>query len=76
MLVHQVTLPYLDRFIEVTGVPREKLEITVTELGNLASATLGVQLARVDPTLRSGDRVLFIGLGGGISLMTIVWEKS
>ena len=47
VLVHQVTLPYLDRFIEVTGVPKDKLEVTVAELGNMASATLGVQLARV-----------------------------
>ncbi|MER5705858.1 3-oxoacyl-[acyl-carrier-protein] synthase III C-terminal domain-containing protein [Micromonospora sp. NPDC002296] len=76
VLVHQVTLPYLDRFVEVTGVPRDKLEITVAELGNLASATLGVQLARVDAGLRPGDRVLFIGLGGGVSVMTMVWEKS
>lgn len=76
VLVHQVTVPYLDRFVEVTGVPKDKLEVTVTELGNMASATLGVQLARVDPALRTGDRVLFIGLGGGVSVMTMVWEKS
>lgn len=76
VLVHQVTLPYLDRFVEVTGVPRDKLEVTVSELGNLASATLGVQLARVEGALDPGDRVLFIGLGGGVSLMTMVWEKS
>ncbi|SCL25290.1 3-oxoacyl-[acyl-carrier-protein] synthase-3 [Micromonospora pallida] len=76
ILVHQVTVPYLDRFVEVTGVPKDKLEVTVAELGNLASATLGVQLARVAPGLRPGERVLFIGLGGGVSLMTLVWEKS
>ncbi|WP_416904724.1 3-oxoacyl-ACP synthase III family protein [Micromonospora echinospora] len=76
VLVHQVTLPYLDRFVEVTGVPKDKLEVTVAELGNLASATLGVQLARVEAALRPGERVLFIGLGGGVSLMTMVWEKS
>jgi len=75
VLVHQVSVPYLERFIEVTGVPKEKLEVTVDELGNLASATLGVQLARVDAGLRSGDRVLAIGLGGGVSVMTMVWEK-
>jgi 3-oxoacyl-[acyl-carrier-protein] synthase-3 len=76
VLVHQVTRPYLDRFVEITGVPREKLELTVEELGNMASATLGVQLARVGPALERGDRVLLIGLGGGISVMTMVWEKS
>jgi 3-oxoacyl-[acyl-carrier-protein] synthase III len=76
VLVHQVTLPYLERFIEMTGVPPGKLEVTVGELGNMASATLGVQLDRCFGKLGSGDRVLFIGLGGGISVMTMVWEKS
>lgn len=76
VLVHQVTLPYLERFLEVTGVPGEKLEVTVTELGNVASATLGVQLDRVAATLEPGDRVLFIGMGGGISVTTVLWEVS
>lgn len=76
VLVHQVTVPYLDRFAEVTGVPGEKLVPTVRELGNMASATLGVQLDRIYRDLRPGDRVLFAGLGGGVSLMTIVWEVS
>ena len=76
ILVHQVTLPYLERFLEVTGVPRDRLEITVTSLGNMASATLGVQLSRVLPGLATGDRVLFVGLGGGVSMMTMVWERS
>ncbi|MEU7907534.1 3-oxoacyl-[acyl-carrier-protein] synthase III C-terminal domain-containing protein [Actinoplanes sp. NPDC049118] len=76
VLVHQVTMPYLQRFVEVAGVPVDKLEVTVPELGNMASATLGVQLARVRPMLRPGDRVLLLGLGGGVSLMTMVWEVS
>ncbi len=76
VLVHQVTVPYLERFVELTGVPRASLEVTVTELGNVASATLGVQLARVFDALATGDRVLLVGLGGGISVMTMVWEKS
>ncbi|NBE50183.1 3-oxoacyl-ACP synthase III family protein [Streptomyces boluensis] len=76
ILVHQVTVPYLERFTELTGVPRDRLVVTVPELGNMASATLGVQLDLVHEQLRPGERVLFVGLGGGVSLMTLVWEKA
>ncbi|WP_030767878.1 3-oxoacyl-ACP synthase III family protein [Streptomyces sp. NRRL F-2664] len=76
VLVHQVTVPYLERFAELTGVPAEKLVVTVPELGNVASASIGVQLDRIFPELVPGDRVLFVGLGGGISITTMVWEKS
>ncbi|WCD89301.1 Anthraniloyl-CoA anthraniloyltransferase [Streptomyces xanthophaeus] len=76
VLVHQVTVPYLERFAELTGVPEEKLVVTVPELGNIASASIGVQLDRVYGELAPGERVLFVGLGGGISIMTMVWEKS
>jgi 3-oxoacyl-[acyl-carrier-protein] synthase III len=76
VLVHQVTMPYLRRFVEVTGVPPDKLVITVPSLGNMASATLGVQLARVRDELVAGDKVLLVGLGGGVSLMTMIWEAS
>lgn len=76
VLVHQVTVPYLQRFVEVAGVPLDKLEVTVPQFGNMASATLGVQLAMIRPQLTPGDRVLLVGLGGGVSLMTMVWEVS
>ncbi|MFD5464820.1 3-oxoacyl-ACP synthase III family protein [Kitasatospora sp. NPDC127059] len=76
VLVHQVTVPYLERFVELTGVPADRLVLTVPELGNIASATLGVQLDRIRRQLAPGERVLLIGLGGGVSLMTMVWEAS
>ena len=75
VLVHQVTDSYLAKFCIAAGVPRDRLVPTVTRYGNLAAATLGVQLAEVYDTLTSEDRVLFIGLGGGISLTTMVWQK-
>lgn len=76
VLVHQVTLPYLERFVELTGAPAGKLALTVPEFGNMASATLGVQLDLIRGTLAPGDKVLLVGLGGGVSLMTMVWEAS
>jgi acyl-CoA:acyl-CoA alkyltransferase len=76
VLAHQVTLPYVHRLSEITAVPMDKLVVTIPELGNVASATLGIQLDRVYSRLEPGDRVFFIGLGAGISFATMVLEKS
>ncbi|MEO9324115.1 ketoacyl-ACP synthase III [Nocardioides sp. C4-1] len=76
VFVHQVTAPYVERFCEVTGAPRELLDVTVATHGNVASATLPLQLSRRWDSLRSGDRALFLGLGGGVSVMATLWEKS
>ena len=75
ILVHQVSEQYLDRFIAVTGIPPHLLVRTVTRYGNLAAATMGVQLAEVFHELEPGDRVLMVGLGGGISLATMAWQR-
>lgn len=76
VLVHQVSVPYLERFIAVTGAPKDKLVPVVDVLGNVASASLGLQLVRVHADLASGEQVLLIGLGGGVSLMTMLLEGS
>jgi 3-oxoacyl-[acyl-carrier-protein] synthase III len=76
VLVHQVTAPYVDRFCEVTGAPRHLLDVTVDTHGNVASATIPLQLSRQWDRLAPGDRVLLLGLGGGVSVMATVWEKS
>jgi 3-oxoacyl-[acyl-carrier-protein] synthase-3 len=68
--VHQVTLPYLETLASVLGVPEDRLVVTLPEHGNLASASLPLQL---DTALRAGrcgpgDLVAFVGLAGGVSL--------
>jgi 3-oxoacyl-[acyl-carrier-protein] synthase III len=76
VLVHQVTAPYVDRFCEVTGVPRHLLDVTVETHGNVASATLPLQLSRRWDRLQAGDTVLLLGLGGGVSVTSTLWTKS
>jgi len=70
ILVHQVAMPFLKVFIDVTGVPAEKVEVTLPELGNIASTTLPVAFAQsvARNALQPGDNVLWIGLASGISL--------
>ncbi|WP_350346916.1 3-oxoacyl-[acyl-carrier-protein] synthase III C-terminal domain-containing protein [Agromyces sp. G08B096] len=68
--IHQVALPYLPPIFERLGVPGDRTVVTVGEHGNLASATLPLQLelARERGMVGPGSLVLLIGLAGGISL--------
>ena len=70
ILFHQVTEPFLDVFLQVSGVPESRIVRTVDTLGNVASATLPLQLARAvaDGRAKRGSRVLWVGLGAGISV--------
>ncbi|WP_067488766.1 3-oxoacyl-ACP synthase III family protein [Actinomadura hibisca] len=68
--VHQVTLPYLEVLRATLGVPPDKLVVTLPEHGNVASASLPLQLATALRERRCGpgDRVALVGLAGGVSL--------
>ncbi|MGI5322653.1 3-oxoacyl-ACP synthase III family protein [Actinomadura nitritigenes] len=68
--VHQVTLPYLEVLRATLGVPPDRLVVTLPEHGNVASASLPLQLdtAIAEGRCGPGDRVALIGLAGGVSL--------
>ena len=74
VILHQVTVPYFERVVDVLGLTKSQVVPTVGEIGNVASATLGVQLDRILPELTPGELVLMLGLGGGVSLQCIVWQ--
>lgn len=73
VLFHQVSSQLLDVFQAVSGVPDEKVVRTVDVLGNVASATLPIQLERAIESGRAkpGDDVLWIGVGAGISTVVM-----
>jgi 3-oxoacyl-[acyl-carrier-protein] synthase-3 len=73
VLFHQVSLQLLEVFQAVSGVPDEKVVRTVDVLGNVASATLPIQLERAIATGRAkpGANVLWIGVGAGISTVVM-----
>ena len=68
-LVHQVSLPYLRDFARHTGIPWERISLTIDDLGNMAAASLPVAFVRAQERgqLRPGDTVAWIGLAAGIS---------
>ena len=68
--LHQVSLPYLEELRTRIGIDAEKLVVTLTEHGNLASASLPLQLCAAMQAGRAGpgDLIALVGLGGGISV--------
>lgn len=70
ILFHQVTGPFLDQTLAVAGLPEDKIVRTIDTLGNVASATMPLQLARAveEGRVGAGSNVLWIGLGAGISV--------
>jgi 3-oxoacyl-[acyl-carrier-protein] synthase-3 len=67
---HQVTQPFLELFCREAGLPMNRLLLTVAETGNVASATLPMQLAMAleQGRVRRGDQVMLAGLAGGLSM--------
>jgi 3-oxoacyl-[acyl-carrier-protein] synthase-3 len=67
---HQVTLPFLELFCRQTGIPIERVALTLPATGNIASATIPTQLAMAlaEGRLQRGDRVMLAGLAGGLSM--------
>lgn len=74
--VHQVTLPYLEVLRSILGIPADKLVVTLADHGNVASASLPLQLAtaRREGRCGPGDRVALVGLAGGVSLGVLFAE--
>ncbi len=68
--MHQATVPYLREFAEAMAIPADKLVVTIAEHGNVASATLPLQLSMAVQSGRCGpgDNVALIGLAGGVSV--------
>ena len=76
VLVHQVTMPLLEAFVRRSGVPQDKLVLTLPDHGNLASGTLPAQLSQAAAQGRCGpgDKIALIGLAGGVSLGVVLVE--
>ncbi|HEX2316789.1 MAG TPA: ketoacyl-ACP synthase III [Thermomonospora sp.] len=72
--VHQAALPALWATCDHFGIPRDKVVVTIADHGNVAAATLPLQLARLTGTgrVRRGDLVALVGVASGVSVGLVV----
>ncbi|MEU1778076.1 3-oxoacyl-[acyl-carrier-protein] synthase III C-terminal domain-containing protein [Streptomyces abikoensis] len=78
--VHQASVPFTHAILEALGVPAERAVSTFPCYGNVATATLPLQLAEAERRgmLRPGDLVALFGLASGASfgMLLMAWHPS
>ncbi len=69
VLPHQPTGALFDAFVEALGVDRARVIRVVHEVGSVGAASIPLSLDRLfrTRTVRAGDHVLMVGVGGGLS---------
>ena len=64
------SVPYHTEMLAASGIPADKVEHTVAEFGNMASASIPVAFALAEARghVGPGDRVMWLGMASGISV--------
>ncbi len=76
ILPHQPTGALFEVFVATLGVPRERVVAVVHESGSIGAASIPLSLDRLfrTRTVRPGDHVLMIGVGGGLSSGAVLYR--
>jgi len=69
VIPHQSNLRIIESVREKMGLPLEKIAINITRYGNTSAASIPLALdeARRDGTLNSGDIILLLAIGAGLT---------
>jgi 3-oxoacyl-[acyl-carrier-protein] synthase-3 len=69
LIPHQANIRILDATVKKLGLPRERLVVTVDRHANTSAASvpLALDLACRDGRIRTGQRVMLQGVGGGFT---------
>src|SRR3989304_431575 len=69
VIPHQSNLRIIESVREKMGLPPEKIAINITHYGNTSAASIPMALdeARRDGTLNSGDVILLLAIGAGLT---------
>ncbi|MFT2818077.1 3-oxoacyl-ACP synthase III [Leifsonia sp. A12D58] len=74
-ILHQVSDVHTNAILKATGIDRARVPLTYPKFGNVGPASIPITLAAEADNLKSGDRVLLMGVGSGLNtaMMEIVW---
>lgn len=75
-ILHQANARIMDSVANKLKVPKEKFFKNLDTYGNTSAASIPMALYDVVPTLKSGDKVILSGFGGGLTWgsMLLLWD--
>lgn len=74
-IMHQVSDVHMNAILKAIHLDRSRVPTTYPTLGNVGPASIPITLAQEAQNLRSGDRVLLMGVGSGLNtaMMELAW---
>lgn len=79
LICHQANAVLIKTCMDKLGIPMEKTYLTVEKYGNTSSASIGITFDEAIKLkkIKSGDTVVFVGFGGGLSWGSVIlkWQK-
>jgi 3-oxoacyl-[acyl-carrier-protein] synthase-3 len=78
IVTHQANLRIIELAAKSMGIPLEKFFINLDKYGNTSAATVGIALDEMvqNNMLKTGDRIILVGFGGGMTSGAILMEWS
>jgi 3-oxoacyl-[acyl-carrier-protein] synthase-3 len=67
IIPHQANLRIIEGFAKRLKFPMEKIAVNLDSLGNMSSASVAVALHQNKEKFRSGERILLVSFGGGLT---------
>jgi hypothetical protein len=76
IIPHQANMRIINNSIKKLGIPIEKVIITLDEYGNTSSASIPIALAEAydEGKIKSGQKVVLVGFGGGLTWASTIIE--
>ena len=74
VIPHQSNLRIIESVREKLGLPQEKIAVNIDQFGNTSAASviMALDAARRDGTLRSGDHIMMLAIGAGLTWGAVV----
>ncbi len=76
LIPHQANKRIIDAAAKYLDMPEEKVIVNIHEYGNTSAASIPIALSEAVESgrIKSGDIIVFVGFGGGLSWGAVTWR--